>query len=77
MHAVGKMTQQLVEKRLASCVRGYNIYNKVRTATVGKIFRYAGATEDSYAVSVLKDGRIVGHFSGRSRNLLRGILFAC
>ena len=61
MHSVGKMAQQRVEERIASCMRGYNIYNGGRTATVGKILRRARATVDRYTVIALKDGKIVGH----------------
>ena len=57
------MAEQRVEERIASCVRGYHIYSGVWTATVGEILRCACETDnvvDRYAVSVLKDGNIVG-----------------
>ena len=34
--AVGKMAEQRVEERIASCVRRWHIYNRVWTATVGE-----------------------------------------
>ena len=58
------MAEQHVEERIASFVRGYHVYNGICTATVGDILCYAhktGNALDRYAVSVLKDGNIVGH----------------
>ena len=44
MHATGKMAQQRVEERTASCVRGYDTYKGVRMATVGEILHCARMT---------------------------------
>ena len=65
LHAVSKMVEQdEVQERIASCVRGYHIYKEKWTAAVGEILccaREVGNVLDRYAVSVLKDGDIVGH----------------
>ena len=65
LHAVSKMVEQdEVQERIASCVRGYHIYKEKWTAAVGEMLccaREVGNVLDRYAVSVLKDGDIVGH----------------
>ena len=51
-----------------SCIRGYHIYQQLWTAAVGEHLtcqRERGNTADAYAVSVIKDGTIVGHLPRR------------
>ena len=51
-----------------SCIRGYHIYQQLWTAAVGEDLtcqRERGNTADAYAVSVIKDGTIVGHLPRR------------
>ena len=47
-----------------SCVRGYHIYQELWEAAVGEDLecqRESGNTADAYAVSVLREGTIIGH----------------
>ena len=60
--------EQGFEETITSCVRGYHIYNWVRTATVGEMLRCArkaGIVVDGYAVSMLKNHNIVGHLRNK------------
>ena len=50
------------------CIRGYHIYQELWAAAVGEDLtcqRERGNTADPYAVSVIKDGTIVGHLPRR------------
>lgn len=52
------------EERIASCIRGYHIYETVWEARIGEILpciREPANMVDRYAVSVVKNGTVVGH----------------
>ena len=52
------------EYEIESCVRGYHVYKDVWTADIGELLvceRDQNNVEDRYAVSVKKDGNVVGH----------------
>ena len=51
-----------------SCVRGYRIYQEQWEATIGEELecqRERGNAADAYAVSVIKEGVIIGHLPRR------------
>ena len=49
---------------IVSCIRGYHVYQTIWQAALGETFHCVQETSDSkvrYAVSVVKDGQVIGH----------------
>lgn len=56
------------EERIARCIRGYHVYKAVWKARIGEVLSCAREPTngiDRYAVSVFKDGTVVGHLPKR------------
>ncbi len=53
-----------MQMEIASCIRGYHIYQTIWQAALGETFdciRETQNSKDRYAVSVIKDGQVIGH----------------
>ena len=56
------------KERIPSCIRGYHIYKTVWEATVGEelqCIREPTNISDRYAISVIKEGIVIGHLPKR------------
>ena len=56
------------EERIASCIRGYHIYKTVWKARIGEVLSCVREPTNAigrYAVSVFKNGTVVGHLPKR------------
>ena len=54
----------MYQKRISSVIRGYHVYDKIWTATVGEVLecvREPSNVIDRYAVAVTKNQIVVGH----------------
>ena len=65
------------EERIASCIRGYHIYKTVWKARIGEVLPCAREPTnaiDRYAVSVFKNGTVVGHLPKRNSRVCSSLI---
>jgi hypothetical protein len=63
----------MADFRYDSCIRGFHVYKDVWNPVVGEIWnaeREKNNPADKYAVSVMKDGNIVGHVPRKNSGFL-------